>query len=880
MRWIARTLRRLPLTLKLVLSTVAGGMLVWKGLDELQTREISGLLHQEVSRRLSEQAREDRFLFDEHRRGYYQALKLFATQKSLVDHVRREADSWSTGRASLVHHSEPPGWLPARSVIRTLAPARFWLLLDARGRPREVYQQGRDPLPESLTESGTLLGTLSHTRLMMKEIDGEAYLLAAESVRSASGADIGYLMLGAPIDDDFLAESQRTHGPEHVVVLLSEDGNTVLASSRPDEVAAGSSVSLLRARFFLMGRSFFDYGTSELRTWLASLMPKSEVEALSSRLLAADKRNRAITAAAIILAFAALMSWVTRRVDRITSEISEFSRSNLGAGSHASLPGDSLHRLGEEFRCLARAVIDARAALEREAEDKLRLTREAADVFRDLIEKAPDALVIVRGDQLLFVNPALVSSLAYRSAAELRGRKLADLVEAGGREKIAQLVRAAEQGEPARPLEARFLRSDGDLATLEVSPGPLVRFDGAPATLLMARDVTERKRMEGKLMLADRLASVGVLAAGVAHEINNPLTYVITNLELAQAQLGQGEGPIASKVSKALEGAERVRAIVGHLKAFSRADEEQLGPVDVRDVLETSIAMAGNEIRHRARLERELTAVPSVRANEGRLAQVFLNLLVNAAHAMPEDRLEEGEIRVRSRAEPGGWVVVEVEDTGTGIAPEHLGRIFDPFFTTKPVGVGTGLGLSISHGIISGLGGTIDVRSQLGKGTCVRVALPGCAEPERRAERRAPLHRYIGRARILVVDDEPDVGEALELALEPEHDVLSLQEGRGALARIEAGDRFDLIFCDVMMPGMSGMDLFGEICRLDPEQAERMVFITAGAFTPWSREFLGKVANPCLEKPFRLESLQATVNERLSYFSERQAGRAASAPAR
>jgi PAS domain S-box-containing protein len=871
MAWIARTLRRLPLTLKLVVLTLAGGLLVWKALDELQTQEISALLHDEVSQRLGEQAREDRLFFDQHRRGYVQALKLFVSQRSLVEHATREAASWSDPSAGLVRHGEPPAWLPARSLIRAFAPPRFWMLLDAGGRPREIYQMSREPLPGGLGDSMERLVTLSHSPLMMTELDGSAYLLAAAPIRGKSGAPLGFMMVGAPLDDDFLAASQRTIGADHLVVLLSEDGETVLASSRPEEVAAGSSVPLLRARFFVMGKSFFDYGDSELRIWLASLMPKGQVEALSSRLIWVDKRNRAITAAAIILTFAALMSWVTRRVDRVTSEISEFSRSRLGASAHASPPGDSLHRLREEFRSLTRAVIEARAALEHEAEEKLRVTREAADVFRDVIEKAPDALVIVRGERLLFVNPALVKSLAYPSAAALRGRRLVELVDANAREEMAKLVRAAEQGEAARPIEARFRRRDGELATLEVSPGPLVRFDGAPATLLMARDVTERKKIEETLLLADRMASVGVLAAGVAHEINNPLTYVITNLELAHTQLRlQGEAlePIAGEVAKALEGSERVRVIVRHLKTFSRADEEQLGPVDVRDVLETSIAMASNEIRHRARLTRELEPVPGVRANEGRLAQVFVNVLVNAAQALPEDG-EEGEIRVRSRVEAGA-VVVEVEDTGAGIPPEHLKRIFDPFFTTKPVGVGTGLGLSISHGIISGLGGTIEVRSEPGKGTSVRIALPACAEAVQRIAPQARPAAPSARARILVVDDEPDVGAALQLALDPEHEVLSLQEGRAALARLMAGDRFDLILCDLMMPGMSGTDLFREISRLYPDQAERVIFITGGAFTPSSREFLSSVANPCLEKPFRLDQLQAAIDERLGHFAERR----------
>ena len=872
MAWIARTLRRLPLTLKLVVLTLAGGLLVWKGLDALQTQEISALLNDEVSQRLGKQAREDRLFFDQHRRGYVQALKLFASQRSLVEHATRQAAAWSGPSADLVHHGEPPPWLPARSLIRAFAPPRFWMLLDARGRPREIYQTSREPLPESLGEYRERLVILSHAPMMMTELDGRAYLLAGAPIRGAAGAPLGFMMLGAPIDDDFLAASQSTIGADHLVVLLSEDGDTVLASSRPEEVPAGSSVPLVRARFFVMGKSFFDYGDSELRVGLASLMPKAQVEALSSRLIWVDKRNRAITAGAIILTFAALMSWVTRRVDRVTSEISAFSRSTLGAGGHVSPPGDSLHRLREEFRSLTRAVTDARAALEREAEEKLRVTCQAADVFREVIEKAPDALVIVRGGNLVFVNPALVRSLAYPSAAELRGRRLVELIDAGGREELARLVRAVERGEPVRPLEARFRRRDGELTTLEVSPGPPVRFDGAPATLLIARDVTERKKMEETLLLADRMASVGILAAGVAHEINNPLTYVITNLELAQAQLrahGEALEPIADEVGKALEGSERVRVIVRHLKTFSRADEEQLGPVDVGAVLETSIAMASNEIRHRARLSRQLEPIPGVRANEGRLAQVFVNLLVNAAQAIPEDRLEEGEIRVRSRAE-GGSVVVEVEDTGTGIAPEHLKRIFDPFFTTKQVGVGTGLGLSISHGIVSGLGGTIEVRSEPGKGTCVRVTLPACAEPVQRVAPRAPPPLApSARARILVVDDEPDVGAALELALEPEHEVRSVQEARGALAALTAGDRFDLIFCDLMMPGMSGTDLFREISRLFPDQAERMVFITGGAFTPSSREFLSSVANPCLEKPFRIDQLQATIGERLGHFAQR-----------
>jgi signal transduction histidine kinase len=242
-----------------------------------------------------------------------------------------------------------------------------------------------------------------------------------------------------------------------------------------------------------------------------------------------------------------------------------------------------------------------------------------------------------------------------------------------------------------------------------------------------------------RLSLSERMASVGTLAAGVAHEINNPLAYVTANLDLLLEEveaLGADPSPervaeIGDMLRQAREGAERVRRIVRGLQTFARPDAEALSLVDVRALLDTSVDIASAEVRGRARIVREFGAVPQVEADDARLGQVFINLLVNAAQAIPAGDPAAHEIRLVTTTDAAGRAVVEVHDSGPGIPAAVLGRIFDPFFTTKPVGVGTGLGLSICHNIVTGMGGEIDVVSREGAGAVFRVALPACAAPRR-----------------------------------------------------------------------------------------------------------------------------------------------------
>jgi signal transduction histidine kinase/CheY-like chemotaxis protein len=382
---------------------------------------------------------------------------------------------------------------------------------------------------------------------------------------------------------------------------------------------------------------------------------------------------------------------------------------------------------------------------------------------------------------------------------------------------------------------------------------------------------------QSQLVQAGKMAAVGTLAAGVGHEINNPLSYIISNLEHSCEEaemlerMADSSEPLRERLRdmrqvlrEALMGADRVRRIVRDLKTFSRQDEDSRGPVDLRAVMDSAAKMAAGELRPRAQLVRDYESdVPPVEGNEARLAQVFLNLLINAAQALPEGKSEQNEVRLVLKRGGEDQVVAEVRDTGSGIPPEVIGRIFDPFFTTKPVGVGTGLGLALCQAFVASMGGRIEVESQTGKGSVFRVMLPVASGMQER-EQRSPAEQpgNVERGRVLVVDDDPLVSSALRRTLARDHEVEVVVSSRRALEMLTSPQSgFDVILCDLMMPEMTGMELHAQLEAAKPERAQRMVFVTGGAYTPAAVSFLERVSNPRLEKPFEPDKLRERVRE-------------------
>ncbi len=350
--------------------------------------------------------------------------------------------------------------------------------------------------------------------------------------------------------------------------------------------------------------------------------------------------------------------------------------------------------------------------------------------FRKLIEAAPDAIFVSQGPRLHFANSAMASILGYERPEEIVGRMLHEMMHPDEFAQVSRrIVEIEREGGPQVPVERRLRRKDGTWAHLEVKTMG-IEFDGQPSIICYGRDMTARRQLQAQLLQSDRMAAVGALAAGVAHEINNPLAYVMLNLDLVMRQLRNAgstgtvrSADLVDKLAEAREGAERVALIVRDLLSFARS-EESWGQVNLRDCVDGALKMVKNELRGRAQLEIDWGDLPYIDGNSARLGQVFLNLLINAIQALPTIHPEKNHIRIIA-FQDNGKAIVEVHDSGPGIPEAALPHLFEPFFTTKPAGEGTGLGLSICHSIVTSMGGELTARNAHEmRGAVFRVALP------------------------------------------------------------------------------------------------------------------------------------------------------------
>lgn len=355
----------------------------------------------------------------------------------------------------------------------------------------------------------------------------------------------------------------------------------------------------------------------------------------------------------------------------------------------------------------------------------LESVQRAGDELQTLLDRQPGMVVIHAEGEIVFVNRALVKALDWDEAAQLVGRRFVEIAD----------PRSTNLFEPSRPtaeqhsLELRqgWLRKrDGSSLLVEATAAQEVIYRGEASRLTVATDIVERERMRQQLAAADRLSTLGLLAAGVAHEINNPLAYVLNNVEFARKHLNPRgpDEPAVGALTVALEGVDRIRTIVRELLLLARADDATIGPTEVQPVVESTLALARVEIDRTTKLVLDLSPAPQVRASAARLAQIVLNLLFNALEAMRPRDPAENELTIRIGDSMKGHAFLEVSDNGPGIAPSDAPRVFEPFFTTKPAGHGTGLGLAITQRLVIELNGEIEFTSTPGQGTTFRVLLP------------------------------------------------------------------------------------------------------------------------------------------------------------
>lgn len=543
-----------------------------------------------------------------------------------------------------------------------------------------------------------------------------------------------------------------------------------------------------------------------------------------------------------------------------------------GSVRHLSWSGQAV-RSEQRLYCSAQDITEqvaAEAALARSEEH-----------FRRLLDAVPGPLCVVQDGRITYANESLSLGRGFDSADDLEEQPLELLWGPGQPACIAAVERAATSDEGEVEIgELPLVDPDGRVRTFQLI-GRALQLRGGPATICIGHDVTEQRRRRAQLAVAERIGSVGLLASGVAHEVNNPLTFVLGNLRtLAEPDAGLPES-LAPLLTEAIDGAEAIGQIVRGLGAFSGVDAEgEVQRCSVVEALQAAARLADNSVRHRARFLQTYEAVDEVMAPSGALAQVFLNLIVNAAQAVPAGDADAHGISVRC-FQRGAQVVVEVEDTGVGVAPADRSRLFDPFFTTRPVGEGAGLGLAVCHSIVKRCGGWLEVDSQLGFGSTFRVCLPaapvldgagpaptdptptpgagGLAATAPTEGPNAETPADSGRPLLLLVDDDLRVGRALARTLRRRFDVDVVSSGHEAQLRLTER-RYDGLVCDLMMPGCSGEQLYDWLALRQPAMQQRVLFVTGGAFTPEAQRFLESDVAPCLIKPVEPDALHEAVD--------------------
>lgn len=424
------------------------------------------------------------------------------------------------------------------------------------------------------------------------------------------------------------------------------------------------------------------------------------------------------------------------------------------------------------------------------------------------------------------------------------------------------LVLELRLGEP-QVFEARLKSGDPCGIDVEIH-AVLSSFADRPHILASCRDIRSRRRMQQTLVESERMASVGLLAAGVAHELNNPLSYVLANLDFVHEAIH--DGPLAAEdweelyevVDDARDGAARMRDIVRDLRTFSRSDVEAgRRTIEIDEALDVALGMARNLIKYRAEVVHKRNAKACVLANLGQMAQVFLNLLVNACDALAEGSVDGNCIRIEVDAH-NKRVIVDLYDTGKGIPEALRSEIFSPFVTTKDPSCGPGLGLSVARNLVQAHGGDLRLVSGISGQTHFRLEMPRVASEANLNMPSTSLEKIVERrGRVLIVDDEQALIDAVGRELKQECDVVCVTSGDEAYAILQDDRRFDLVLCDVLMPRMSGMELHRLLHDDSPEILKRLVYMTAGAFTPESEVFLRDKMH--LKKPFSGDAVRALV---------------------
>ena len=699
--------------------------------------------------------------------------------------------------------------------------------------------------------------------------------LAQEMSRLQSTLE--YLLLKGDVTAAQREISVLAHNHDVLFAALADDEGTVAAATRRAWIGLPVAEVLpqfdVRALHEGMAGIAIDANANELLGHASILIGSERRELRPSRtgsvFLAYDLRRYKAEARTQVqqqslywagwVAALALAMWLTfhflltRRTARLVHAAEEIASGNLSARS--GLKGtDELGRLSRAFDAMALAI--ATDITERRRADEALRISEAS--YRAIFDAAEDAIFVhdVDTGAIVDANPKACAAFGY-TRDELRHLDLGTLGSGTSPytgEDARRLLQRAAAGEELR-IEWHGRHRNGELRWHEVY-GKRVTIGGKDRILSLARDITEKRRaaeelarQRESLYQREKLAALGSLLAGVAHELNNPLSVVVARAVLLEEQ---GDVKARAAAQKIRTAAERCARIVRTFLAMARQQQPERGPVAINDVVTDALDIAAYAVRTSSiDVTVELAHdVPLIFADADQLHQVMLNLIINAQQSLQEHPAPR-RLRVTTAFDAAARVVrVRVADNGPGIPPALRARIFEPYFTTKPIGIGTGVGLAVSLGIAEAHGGTLVVDCPPEGGAVFTISLPVGTVATADAASSSPWPGGTRRRTILVVDDEAEIREALaDILLGERHRVVTATSGREALERLSTG-HFDVILTDIRMPDVDGRALYEEIERRWPGRARRVVFVTGDTLASALREFVHASGRPVIEKPF------------------------------
>lgn len=495
--------------------------------------------------------------------------------------------------------------------------------------------------------------------------------------------------------------------------------------------------------------------------------------------------------------------------------------------------------------------------------------------FATTLRSIGDAVIAIDCEQNITFLNHLAERLTGWKAEEAIGHSLEEVFrlveEAGAPVAPTAGVVLANRVIGRLPPSTRLVTRGDAQIEVDDSVAPILGEDGRLlGGVVVFRDVTEQRALERRAVLSERLASLGTLTAGLAHEVNSPLLVVTTTADVLEetiaavaqdpelpARLRKPIGDAATMLADIRVATKFITGVVRDLRSFASVGAAALDAVELPDVVERAVRIANAAVRPVANVELRVSVTPFVRAHEGQLVQVVTNLLVNAAQAMPPRQRSENRIGLATFTDQEGRAVIEVRDNGVGIAPDAIGKLFDPFYTTKPVGEGMGLGLSIAHGIVSAFGGSIDVESTEGIGSIFRVVLPPVGADETVVPSTTPTASApdVPRTRVLLVDDDERVARTLARMLSLTYTVHVETDPRRALERVCSERGYDLLLSDIRMPGLTGPELVDCVAKRLGARAPAMLLMTGGVADERAAATAAALGIPILAKPMARQDL-------------------------